>query len=293
MTASSRAVLRTAGFLLGAVLLALAALFAVRHIDLGTLASAVRTPGGIGKLGTLAALTALGPVLAAATFHYLLRAHAGVPFGEMVALITSSWLANFAPLWPGLAGRVAYHRLVHGLAVKRSMMALVWARVLTATVAAIGLSTWVLGPWAGACAAPVALGIALGARLTGDRAADLLAAGACRALELMVWAARYAIALELLSLASSIELVLSLAAVSMLVQAVPLAPNGLGMREWASGWVGARSGLALADGLSADLVNRAVDVVVAVPLGLVAFTMLARRRLTNPQEPAPGSARDD
>ena len=56
---------------------------------------------------------------------------------------------------------------------------------------------------------------------------------------------------------------------------VPFVGNGLGVREWAVGLTASRQ-VAAAVGLTADLVNRAAELIVAIPLGLAAWVWLTR-----------------
>jgi len=70
----------------------------------------------------------------------------------------------------------------------------------------------------------------------------------------------------------------ALAIVSQIAMLVPIAGNGLGLREWAIGLTAASlTGLDPQAGLAADLVNRAVEVLVAVPVGLLSARVVSRR----------------
>jgi hypothetical protein len=71
---------------------------------------------------------------------------------------------------------------------------------------------------------------------------------------------------------------LAIAALVRLALLVPIAPNGIGVREWAIGLSAAAiaAGMTTELGLAAGLLDRAFEVAVAVPMGLLAAGLLAK-----------------
>ena len=76
-----------------------------------------------------------------------------------------------------------------------------------------------------------------------------------------------------------------IAGLTALATAIPLTGNSLGVREWAVGMITwalpaalvSATSLKLETGLTADLVNRALELAIAVPLGVLSAAWLARR----------------
>ncbi|MCL4743558.1 MAG: hypothetical protein KJZ54_15285 [Phycisphaerales bacterium] len=213
--------------------------------------------------------------------------------GEMLALVGSAWLLNYLPMRPGMIGRIAYHKRVNRIAVRDSVLVLVEANAMTA--GAVGLmlaialalraapagASW---SWLVLVLPGAAFAAAWGAGAARDAAWTAWAVAAtARYADLMVWLARYACAFALLGRPLSVEGAAVLAAVSQAAFLVPFVGNGLGVREWgiglvAASWAGADSAReAAAFGLAADLLNRAVEVAVSVPVGIVCTAWLGRR----------------
>jgi uncharacterized membrane protein YbhN (UPF0104 family) len=98
--------------------------------------------------------------------------------------------------------------------------------------------------------------------------------------DLIVWALRMAVAFAIIGRPIPLTVGLLLAAAIQIAYLVPVTGAGLGVAEWAVGLVAAMSVSALdpADGIAASLVNRAAEIVTAVPLGLLAGASLARQR---------------
>jgi hypothetical protein len=210
----------------------------------------------------------------------------------MTFLIGAAWLLNHLPLRPGMVGRVAFHKKYHGMAVRDAVRVMVTAMGLTAValamllVVAIAVSrfrstpaqiAWLTLPTA---AAAGAAGLA---RLAGWGLWREFAALACRSLDMLAWVGRYAIAFTLVGEPLSVDRVVAITAVCQAAMIVPVTGNGLGLREWVVGLTlaavsaqGAREEAA-AVGLAADLVNRAAETLLAVPVGLWCSYMLARK----------------
>ncbi len=298
--ASTGRALRIAGFLVGVALLAAAtaAVIARRDSLQAAWASAQAAPALLIALALVLPLASL--VLTSGTQWLLIERYGKVPATEMLALTASSWLLNFLPLWPGMFGRLAYLKAIRGIALRDSATTVVWANVLSIVgtlglLATLGVLASVFrgddpGLMLGAFApVPALLGLAAYARLKRPPADPevwrLIAAVGLRVLDLHVWAGRYAVALAIIGMPVGWGGALALACIAAAATAVPLSPGGLGVREWVVGLVAPllpaaltlQTGLGVHAGLSADLLNRAVEVALAVPLGLIASFWLARR----------------
>lgn len=248
----------------------------------------------------LAALTLITVPLTAAVF-WLITTRAGpVPRLEMTALIACAWLLNYLPLSPGLFGRLAWHARFHRISLTSGGVAVVWATVLSALAAAATLvavlvvSLLGLAPGWGAAVlalAPAALG-AVGAwrAYVAPPAPDpvlwkLLAAFALRCIEVQVWAGRYAACFAMLGQPIAWPACLVLSCAASLASLLPIAGNGLGVREWVIGLIApllpialtGRLAPAMPEALATDLAHRAIEVLLAIPLGLLAAGWLWRR----------------
>lgn len=238
-------------------------------------------------------LPVLNWLLVSWSFTVLTRRYGRVGGGEMAALIGAAWLLNYLPVRPGLIGRLAYHKKINGIAFTDSARVLALAIVLTgaalltilaasAAQARLGLST----PMAAAVVAGAAL-IAGGllAR-AGEDGWRLALAYLARLLDCVAWVLRYLVVYALVGQPVTLGQAAAIAAVSQIVLLIPIIGNGLGLRELAVGFVGASlpawyaaggAPLARTDGWAADLVNRAVELVVAIPVGLACAGWVARR----------------
>ncbi len=253
------------------------------------------------SLGIAGVLPVVSVGLSAATFWILTTRYGRVGRVEMFALIGSAWLLNYLPLWPGMIGRLTYHTRVNGIAVRDSAKAILWANALN-LLAALGLAGCVAvgamffaggdARFAALTVTPVVVLAIAGVYAHRAKPAPdpevwrLLAALSIRLVELHVHAARSFVCFGLVGAPIAWGGALAIASATGLASAVNVAPNGLGVREWVVGLVAPalpaglslRGDLRLAQGLSADLVNRAIEAMVAVPLGLLCAAWLARRR---------------
>lgn len=220
------------------------------------------------------------------------RAPGRVAFGEMTALIGSAWLLNYIPMRPGLFGRIALHRSLHGIPIRDSAMVL--AENIACGAAAIGLALagviairWTQPAWHGA--------IACGMLLIPPLLACVVMRGPwriwslvalVRAIDLLAWSGRYVIAAAVTGQSLSLVEALALAVVGQVAMLVPLAGNGLGLREWAIGiaaaslpaaWSLQQHGMTSEAGLLMDLFNRSAELAAAVPVGIVCGVLVARR----------------
>jgi hypothetical protein len=245
-----------------------------------------------------------------ASFWVVTRRYGRVGFGEMSALIATASLLNYLPMRPGLVGRVAYHRAINGIPVWASV------KVLMAVIACSGVAAGLLisatgaaGPWASGRVAAAAV-VAPGAVLAGvwgiawakELGWACYAGGAFfRYLDMMAWTGRYAAAFALWGSPIGLGAAAVVAAVSQAVTLFPIAGNGLGLREWGTGyttaWLAAAGVVATAGagardvGLAADLVNRAAELVALVPIGIVGWVWVSRRVVRKAGEQG-GAARE-
>lgn len=245
----------------------------------------------------------------AADPQHRVRAH------EMLALIGCAWVLNHLPLRPGLVGRVAYHKRYNATTVRANLFVLVlnaaaMALGVTTHLAIVGLSAWANAPtsaahpiaWALLLAPAAALALAAAPPHLSPRTRSLLATLAFRQLDFTLWVVRYVVVLELAQKDYSLLDATVLAGVSQAVLMMPLAGNGLGIREWAIGVVAPllpalHSGSAFdAPILSAEVIHRAGEVIAAVPCGLlsllVTHRLIARREAQRAATPTPPNQRD-
>lgn len=265
----------------------------------------------------LVVLAALLPVLSwvftTMCFWTLTRRHGSVGVGEMSALMGSSWLLNFLPLKPGLVGRIAYHKTINGISIKGSLEVLASAIACGAgsILTALGVSVVLRDVSAHSAMTlalflipvPVFLALAWVVRRispahVGAKGARLVALS-WRYCDLLTWAARYLVAFELVGRPITPGQAVAVAAVSQAATLLPLIGNGLGLREWAVGlvgsalpawFVGASGNPAVAQGLSADLVNRVFELGIAIPIGVASTVWISARLKRLGRDPETGLA---
>lgn len=224
---------------------------------------------------------------------------ARVGIAEMAALIAIGNLANYLPLRPGMVARIAYHRTVNGISVVES--AKILATVVGSGLGAAGLLLMASlaavqatgGAIPGLPVAVLTLPIAIGLlgvvyfRVNGSIVASVpsrwLLVVTLRYIDLVAWGVRYGLAFWAVGITLTPAQATLYAIVANVAMLVPIAGNGLGFREWAVGLVGpALPGTILGistvrnEGLSADLLNRAGEVVTSVVLGSLAGWWLTR-----------------
>jgi len=305
--AFSRRTLRIIGTTVGLLLLAAAVSAIVSRQDETRGLIEIVRQAPFWMFGALLLSVALTPVLTATNFFLLTRRYGKVAWSEMNSLILAAWLLNYLPLWPGMVSRVTYHRAVNRISVRDSTRVILEAGVLSAVAAGLlallllgvarplGLSGWA----AIAVASTGAIGSAvISVRIARSQSRPhawrYFAVLSIRTLELGVWSLRYALAVTIVGGEVSAAGALTIAALVQIAVLVPLAPNGLGIREWAVGISASVFvlGITTEAGLAAGLIDRGTEVVVAVPLGLIAAGCLARRRkkLGIPELPDPDSS---
>jgi hypothetical protein len=226
------------------------------------------------------------------TFWLLSGRYARVPARDMAMLIGASWLLNHLPFRPGMIGRVAYHRKYHGMAIRDSVRVMISAMALSGVslglllIVAIAVSRVEAGAVQGACLtlpSAIAAIVAVAARAAGASWWREVAALAARSVDMLTWVGRYAIVFALIGEPLKLEHVVAVTAVCQIATVVPITGNGLGLREWAVGLTlaaVAAPGLreqAAAVGLAGDLLNRAAETMLAVPVGLTCSWLLARK----------------
>jgi uncharacterized membrane protein YbhN (UPF0104 family) len=210
-----------------------------------------------------------------------------VPWAEMAALIGAAGLLNYLPLKPGLVGRVAYHHARHGILPRESITSVVQAIGIGAGCIALLLGVTLLRePWALLAVPMIPTVAALTLLSPGQRQNGLwrfAVAATLRGIDLLLWMARVSIAFELVGQPLTLTQAAAVTAVSQAALLIPIAGNGLGVREWVTALVASSLpsagavGVTKAAGLSADLINRAAELSVAIPLGVVCLLLLLRR----------------
>lgn len=231
-------------------------------------------------------------LLVSACLWMLLRRHGRVGLGEMNALVGSAWLLNHLPMRPGLIGRVGYHKIVNGIRVRDAVESTLWSLGLAGVAGGMALSLAMLVPeGSGAAAMAVVLGgpvavlglTAAGVRAVASgsagmaRAAWMLGALAVRYADMAVWAARYAVVFWVMGAELTPVQIVMVTAVSQFAQLVPIAGGGMGLREWLVGLTAGSLAQAFDAALAGDLVNRAAETLLVVPVGLICGAVVARR----------------
>ncbi|NBQ89617.1 MAG: hypothetical protein EBU07_19565 [Betaproteobacteria bacterium] len=203
-----------------------------------------------------------------------------VHFAEMLSLTFASTLGNVLPLQAGLVGRVAYQHQVHGLPVAVSLLlsmqstlltlgAVLWLGAALLLVHA-GQLSWIAAPASIALLFPALVG-------TAGRSKPMLRAFAIRFMEVLLSGLRIFAALALIGRPIDPLAALVFACAANAANCVPGFGNGLGIREWVTGLLAPTvAGIATPDALAAELVNRAVELLVFVPAGLASAPALAR-----------------
>jgi hypothetical protein len=244
-------------------------------------------------LAVLAATVLAQQVLTATVFWMLMRRHGPVGWGEMNALIASSTLANYVPLQAGSIGRLAYHKVVHGIPVKTSLVVSLVAMGLVAVslVALVVVGLWVSragASWWWVAVTPLAW-----VPLLAGPATRIV--GAClvlRTVELLVIAVQSWAAFRLSGWEIEPMTAVGVAVVAAVANLTPFIGNGLGVREWAVGLAAPLLGGYETDaGLAAQLTGRAVDAVMAIALGGPALAWIASRRIATAADAPLHSAR--
>lgn len=285
---------RLIGFALAALLFAAAVVVMFRSADTFPAAFAAARAADPLLWVILLTLPAINCALSGESFLVLTcRTHA-VPRRDMHALIASAWLLNFLPLRPGLVGRVAIHKVVHQIPVRDSARIVIESIAVSATALAILAIALVLIPVLGTLPLMVLLTLApglylahvfaLGEGTSSLRSRVMLAALGLRLLDSAVWSLRYLLVFRIVGHPIDPTQAFAIAVVAQIAMLIPLAGNGLGLREWAVGLLAAflpgwfadtTSPMSIA--LAADMLNRATEILVALPVGLAGSAYAALR----------------
>lgn len=237
------------------------------------------------------AVILVGPLLnwllVSSCLWMLMRRHGPLAWGEMNALVGSAWLLNHLPMRPGLIGRVGYHKLVNGIRVRDSVESTVWSLVLASVSGVMGLAlAFSVPPGSGAWTVilvlvgpPILIGLSGLVARWSDRTgwAWMLGALALRYADVALWAGRYAVVFWLMGVELTPVQIVLITGVSQLAQLVPIAGGGMGLREWLVGLTAGSMAHAFDAALAGDLINRAAETLVVLPLGLVCGAVVARR----------------
>lgn len=301
-----RSALRVAGLFIGLFFFVAAIHFAMRERAEFTKAiEALRDPPPVAVVAVLASV-AVGAVLTALLFHILMRRFGKVPFWEMQALIVASAFANYLPLKPGFVGRVAYHRLRHGIRAAHTLRTILEAIALSGTVASLFLLSLLAlralkargidllghtleGEWALVAPSVLAVGIAW------PKIRPLAQALLVRQVELALWTLRYWAVFQLVGAPIDLETAIVLGSVSVIATLLPIVSNGLGIREWVIGLLApmiSHEPVSTSQAIVAELVHRAAEIAVMAPLGITSILVLVRhnRRLALAGRAAKGGA---
>lgn len=287
--ARSRQLVRAAGLLLGVALLAAAVIYATRdELVFGDVIAALRSASPW-SIAALAACVVGNIVMTGLLFSVLMSRYGRVGVLEMQALTASAALLNFLPFRPGLFGRVAYHRLFNGIAIRDTAKVIVGSIVLTVIVSGLLLTAIVAAAvlevptlWLiGAIAAIPAAGL-VDQRFRWASSAFLI-----RLADVLIWSFRYVIVFELIDRPIEFDAALGLSVISIFATLVPFISNGLGLREWAIGYAAPtlvdKLGGSLLDGrvaIGAELAHRGLEVTViglCGGLGLLYLSVRKRR----------------
>lgn len=288
-------VIRLMLFFVGAGLFALAVYAAwVGSSDgMRAFARAAERPRELAALIVLP-LVCLG--LASMSFWMLTLRFGRVGGFEMFALLGGAWLLNYLPLKPGVAGRVAYHKHVNEIDFRWSLVVVIQSIVvglacfgIQVTLASIAAErAWSEWGRAALIASPLPLallGLALPRSGKLEHGWRYSAAFAFRYADSLVWSVRYWLLFSVAGRPVGVGTASAIAGISQSASLIPIAGNGLGVREWMVGlaarslpeWYGKPGEMPIAFGVSAELLNRACEVVVAVPVGLLSLWWLTRR----------------
>ncbi len=269
------------------IALILSALFVVlRRGDVITDAlAALARPHPI-YLALLLAAVITNIILTGLMFSILMSRFGRVGLIEMQAVIASATLINFLPLRPGLFGRIAYHKAANDIHPVHSARVIIESAIISAAVVGYIAATLLLSTTsqfsliAGLVAPIPILALLAAARSLRIHASATLT----RYLELVVWAVRYYTAFRLIGSPIDASGALAFACISVIATMIPLVSNGLGLREWAIGLAAPLlTAYELPLAITAELVNRAAELIVIAILGLIAIAYLAHLRRRRPQ----------
>ena len=275
---------RRIGLIVGAALLILAIVTVLRqHAAVSDAWRSIqqRSPAQLAWQLTVVVASIVGNLaLTAAMFSLLMSRHGKVGVAEMQALIAAATLMNYVPLRPGLFGRVAYHKSFNNIPIASSL-AVVVQGIAISVLASVYLAAAVMAHrlWgvhlAVVAITPLPLLMLCGATWRAPRI--WCWAGAIRFAEVFIIAIRYFIVFHLVGAPIGISGSIAVACISMMTTMVPFLSNGLGLREWAVGIAAPLlTSYQMEFGLTADLVIRAVEMLVIAVAGCAGLAWLSR-----------------
>ena len=278
---------RRAGMVIGLLLLVAAVVMV--WLQQETVTRALRSIGQhelrwlLTLIAILIASMVINLALTGALFSVLIARYGKVGFIEMQALIASATLMNYVPLRPGLFSRIAYHKLYNNIAIASSAKTVVQAMLLSVAIAAYLSATVAVRSRLNIDLTYLAIsplfGLAALALLAG-RARAWIWAAVIRYAEFLVIAVRYWAAFALIGSPIEAQGAIAFACISVIASMIPLAGNGLGLREWAVGLVAPLlTSYQVELGITADLLNRAGEMLVALVMGAAGTAMLMHDRL--------------
>lgn len=284
MSLATKKVLRTVGFAIGVALIIGAVVAIVRSAPtLDQLRVVVARPDV--WLITWAVIATLGSLIGASgMFYVLVRPFGNISFLEMGKLIAASSVLNYLPMRPGLLGRIAHQEVVNKIPMRRSVLSIVEAAFICALTVlwlavAVALVRWSSMRIVGAIFAALPVLCALAVLIPEQFAARrLLEAVFWRWIDLLCWTVRYWAVFGMLGIELSPESAATAACIAGAANMIPFLGNGLGVREWAIGLAGpALTSWTTDTGLAAELLNRCIDLVIVVPIGLGMMPGIAQR----------------
>lgn len=214
--------------------------------------------------------------------HALQSRHGKVGIFEMFILIGSAWMFNYLPMRAGLLGRIGYHKSINKIRIRDSLESSIWSGVLAgiSNIILLGvamLMTWIDASWSILLlAVPVFVIFVLSVFMPTRKTTLLMRALAYRQIDVIVWLGRYWLAFEVLGLEMNIGDIAIISAVSQLASLMPLTGSGVGFREWAVGLMASAGGHAMGTAMAGDIINRAAETLIVVPVGLVCTAVVAK-----------------
>jgi len=276
--------------LLGLALVGGAVYVAVGQVDWSSLGQA-----STADLLKPAAAVAANLILTGLLLHVITRSFNAKPpvqANTMIKLVCVSGLLNMLPLRPGLLGRAAYLKAKHELPLHQSVLCLLITFILGGLVLGVTSAAVLLAPAEHAITAmwTVLVLLALISPLTGLVARRVLQRPIInswlwtplRIADMLAGGVKLYLAFKILGQPIAFEQALALRAVGSLVDMLPITPNGLGLREWVQGGLASWSNIAQGPvGIAASLIERAVEAIVLILLGLISMALLRRQPATS------------
>jgi hypothetical protein len=212
---------------------------------------------------------------------------APVSRARMLALISASSLLNYLPMRPGLIGRAAYLKQVHGLSLRDSGISLMVVLslgllVLLMVAATLSVDVWSNGwlqRWGRWALGFTLLAVASLAWWRWSGHLEGLFWTPLKLLDLLCGAGRLWLAVGLLGASMPYELAVLAMALGSLLAMTGLTPNGMGLREWSAAGVAeaVQPGLA-GPVLLAGVLDRAIEAAVVCPTGVAGIAWLGLGR---------------